>query len=182
MHRGGVHGCTGGGASVHRVLRRNVIETKTNHDSAGVNSAGEAGTPTAFAEFWARYPRRESKIQAQSTFKKFVKAKVGAERIMAALEKSIRGWAAAKTEKHYLPHASSWLNKQLWEDDPADDEKTPWSEPEHPPTVYSTPAPSAYVQTMTPLRQRWIDAMAESNDQPLSDEEGQALIAELLKK
>jgi hypothetical protein len=68
-----------------------------------------------FDEFWSLYPRKIAKATARKAW-----AKLSAEQhLMAA--KAIQAhcdyWRAKETELEFIPHASSWLNQERWEDE-----------------------------------------------------------------
>lgn len=66
-----------------------------------------------FDDFWSIYPRKVSKGHARLAFKKAC-AKVGAEIIIDAVKKfSI---AVEGKEKQYIPHPTTWLNGERWDD------------------------------------------------------------------
>lgn len=68
-----------------------------------------------FLEFWTRYPRRIGKAAAR---KAYVKAlKVGThDDIMFGLSQQMP--SLASREQQYIPHPSTWLNQERWNDDP----------------------------------------------------------------
>lgn len=70
-----------------------------------------------FSEFWASYPKREAKQQAEATYSKHVKAGVSHESIMHALNRHVAKWAKDGTEAKFIPQPSSWLNKTPWLDE-----------------------------------------------------------------
>jgi hypothetical protein len=75
--------------------------------------------PDGFAAFWAVWPNRKSK---QAALKAWLKLKPDAamvSRLLAAVEIQ-KGWSTwTKDGGQYIPHASTWLNNQRWEDEPA---------------------------------------------------------------
>lgn len=67
-----------------------------------------------FNEFWQKYPRREGKRQAQKAFMVAIK-RIGCHKpILAGLLTSER----LKREPKYIPHATTWLNGDGWDDEP----------------------------------------------------------------
>jgi hypothetical protein len=91
------------------------------------------GLPAAqaarFDRFWAVYPKRVSKGQAQSAWAKLNPDDALTERIIAAVQ-------VAKDKDHrftgdgrYIPYPSTWLNARGWEDDhtaPVEDKNARW--------------------------------------------------------
>lgn len=75
-----------------------------------------------FQAFWQAYPRRIGKGAARTAFKKALNFASGDEIIQGALHYS-RHCEEMGTEKQYIPHPSTWLNGERWEDD-LESEKT----------------------------------------------------------
>lgn len=89
-----------------------------------VSSADADG---AFDLFWAKYPRKVAKQAAVKAFAKATKTTTP-EEVMVGLRRYLPVWA--KSEKQYIPHASTWLNDGRWEDeDPSADTTRPASSP-----------------------------------------------------
>ena len=70
----------------------------------------------AFDAFWSAYPRRVGKGAARKAFAKAI-TKVDLQTMLDALErrKSSNQWA--KDGGEFVPHPSTWLNQERWEDD-----------------------------------------------------------------
>jgi DNA-binding transcriptional ArsR family regulator len=77
---------------------------------------GGGPTDTTFAEFWAMYPRKESKPRALRAFKAAVKRTGDLEVIMAGLRRWTAHWTAARTATHFIPGPAVWLNGDKWDD------------------------------------------------------------------
>jgi len=75
-----------------------------------------------FVEFWQRYPRKEKKPAA---LRAWTKQKCGNglfNEVMTGLERYLAGpWKGKDTQ--YIPHPSSWLNDQRWNDEIENKEK-----------------------------------------------------------
>jgi len=68
-----------------------------------------------FDEFWSLYPRKIAKAAARKAW-----AKLSAEQqLMAAkaINTHCEYWKAKETELEFIPHASSWLNGERYEDE-----------------------------------------------------------------
>lgn len=70
-----------------------------------------------FEDFWAAYPRKVAKGNARKAFAAAMK-KATIEEISAGLNKQLA--ALSKKERQYIPHASTWLNGERWNDEPTD--------------------------------------------------------------
>jgi hypothetical protein len=68
-----------------------------------------------FNEFWQRYPRKVGKGAARKAYGKAAK-KVAHDDVMHAL--SVQMPALESKEQQYMPHASTWLNGERWDDEP----------------------------------------------------------------
>lgn len=72
-----------------------------------------------FDEFWAAYPRKVGKPAAKTKFKAAVtRKKVNPDDIMLGLSNWTRYWHADGTEERLIPHPSTWLNQERWNDNP----------------------------------------------------------------
>lgn len=71
----------------------------------------------AFDDFWTRYPRKVGKGQARKAYAKALKVARHAD-IMHGLSQQLDAMSAK--EKQFIPHASTWLNGERWEDEPED--------------------------------------------------------------
>jgi len=73
-----------------------------------------------FEDFWAAYPRKVAKGNARKAFAAAMK-KATIEEISAGLNKQLA--ALSKKERQYIPHASTWLNGERWNDEPTDNDE-----------------------------------------------------------
>lgn len=71
----------------------------------------------SFGMFWAIYPRKIGKAQAQKVWSRITK-KVPAETILDGLRSQLPILKAKETQ--FIPHASTWLNQERWNDEPSD--------------------------------------------------------------
>lgn len=75
-----------------------------------------AASGEEFDLFWAKYPRKIGKGQAVKAWRAATK-KADAPTILGGLDAHLPIWA--HTEEKFIPHASTWLNGERWEDAPA---------------------------------------------------------------
>lgn len=88
--------------------------------SAAARESSPPDWKQGFEAFWVQYPRKKGKGAAEKAYKAALKI-VGAETLMAAcLRFSAAEDAAYRKgkEAQYTPHASTWLNRRSWEDEP----------------------------------------------------------------
>lgn len=69
-----------------------------------------------FDDFWSQYPRKVSKGTARKAWAKALKL-ASPDAIMAGLNNSIAFWEREATATTFIPHASTWLNGERWEDE-----------------------------------------------------------------
>lgn len=69
-----------------------------------------------FQAFWQAYPRRIGKGAARTAFKRAIKFSSGDEIVQGAIAYASH-CEEMGTEKQYIPHPSTWLNAERWEDD-----------------------------------------------------------------
>lgn len=68
-----------------------------------------------FDRFWSAYPRKIGKGAARKSYERALK-KVSHEIIMHGLSQQLPDMQSK--EKQFIPHASTWLNQERWEDEP----------------------------------------------------------------
>lgn len=69
-----------------------------------------------FDAFYTAYPRHVGRRAAAKAFKAAAKrAKI--DQIMKGLEGYKAYWEARQTKKEYIPHPSTWLNQDRWDDE-----------------------------------------------------------------
>ena len=129
--RSSVGGQRGGADSEHPLVPAPV------DDAAAVASAAPptgnqlevrgGGTPTRgghrytdeFEKFWKTYPRKVGKAEAAKAFTKLLKGgQVDADQLTAAAQAHAQAWQQSGTSQEFIPHASTWLNKGRWSDEP----------------------------------------------------------------
>ena len=68
-----------------------------------------------FNEFWSLYPRKVNKAVARKSWQRLTEA----QQLMAAKAISVHCdyWKVKEIELEFIPHASTWLNQERWEDE-----------------------------------------------------------------
>ena len=69
----------------------------------------------SFEAFWKAYPRRVGKGAARKAYEKAIKIATPDE-IMAGLIRQLAYYATR--EQQFIPHPSTWLNGERWDDEP----------------------------------------------------------------
>jgi len=72
---------------------------------------------TAFARFWAVYPKRKSKGQAERAFFSISPDEQLLQTILSAVERAKTTEEWTKQRGKYVPHPASWLSAKGWEDE-----------------------------------------------------------------
>lgn len=86
---------------------------------------GDWKTDPSFQAFWEKYPR---KIAGAKAYKTWHSKKCGNgifQEVMTALEKMVDGPWADK-DKKFIPHPTTWLNQERWEDEIESAGDDPW--------------------------------------------------------
>lgn len=92
--------------------KKNIAKSNT---TSRANLAHPLDTPF-FLAFWQAYPRRIGKGDARAAFTKAATRNDPNVIVQAALAYA-KHVAEAGTEQKFIPHASTWLNGERWEDD-----------------------------------------------------------------
>jgi DNA-binding MarR family transcriptional regulator len=94
--------------------------TKEKHTNAAHNSLC-GGNGEYFQRFYAAYPRKVAKAEAEKSWAKLKPSQELVGQIMAAVEiqKQSKQWL--KDNGEFIPHPSTWLNKRRWEDELIDE-------------------------------------------------------------
>jgi DNA-binding transcriptional ArsR family regulator len=79
----------------------------------------EAAPEPTFEDFWKAYPRHEGRAAAARAFTKAAQLVPAAQLVAAAT--AYRDHPDRNRNAKYLPHASTWLNGQRWDDELATD-------------------------------------------------------------
>jgi len=96
------------GVTVTHQDNNNVTKLNINNSTWGVTQ-----TPT-FDDFWKLYPRKIAKGHARLAFNRALK-KTDAQTIFDAVAKFSE--SVEYKEKQYIPHPTTWLNGERWDDE-----------------------------------------------------------------
>ncbi|MFD6656859.1 helix-turn-helix domain-containing protein [Streptomyces parvus] len=70
-----------------------------------------------FDAWYALYPRKENRGKARLAFAAAVKRGVKPDHLITALHKHRDHWVACKTETKFIPHPTTWLNGERYDDE-----------------------------------------------------------------
>lgn len=106
----------------------------TGSEGQGVRGTEEKDSASTdqFDAFWAEYPRKDGKAAALKAWPKACK-KLEPPRLVAAARYWAGLWKAAGQEKSFIPHASTWLNGERWNDEPPSPRASPKTNGHHVP-------------------------------------------------
>ena len=68
-----------------------------------------------FNLFWAQYPRKIGRLTAQRSWEKL--SQENQQKALEAIVEHRKYWAAKGTDWEFIPHASTWLNQERFEDE-----------------------------------------------------------------
>lgn len=95
----------------------------------GDGGESELSPEQQWERWWFTYPRKTGKAAALKAWRAATR-KVPPQQLLAALEAHLPAWSAR--EERFIPHASTWLNNERWEDAPEPPprrEYSPWDAP-----------------------------------------------------
>lgn len=72
---------------------------------------------TAFEKFWRAYPKKKDKARAKKSFIKKCKSEEMLKTMIEAVEKQKDSKQWKEANGQYIPHPSTWLNGERWEDE-----------------------------------------------------------------
>ncbi|KAG0928227.1 hypothetical protein G6F31_017784 [Rhizopus arrhizus] len=79
------------------------------------NSARSPRAAQDFADFWAIFPRRVGKRDAEKAWAKLRPQEKAAA--IEAMPKHVEYWNACGREREHIPHPATWLNGARWDDE-----------------------------------------------------------------
>jgi hypothetical protein len=68
-----------------------------------------------FENFWQQYPRKIGKLTAKRSWEKL--SQENQQKALEAIVEHRKYWSAKGTEWEFIPHASTWLNQERFEDE-----------------------------------------------------------------
>ena len=68
-----------------------------------------------FEQFWASYPRKVGKLTAKRSWEKL--SQENKQKALEAIVEHRKYWVAKGTDWEFIPHASTWLNQERFEDE-----------------------------------------------------------------
>jgi hypothetical protein len=68
-----------------------------------------------FENFWSQYPKKVGKLTAKRSWEKL--SQENQQKALEAIIEHRKYWAAKGTDWEFIPHASTWLNQERFEDE-----------------------------------------------------------------
>jgi hypothetical protein len=68
-----------------------------------------------FENFWLQYPKKVGKLTAKRSWEKL--SQENQQKALEAIIEHRKYWAAKGTDWEFIPHASTWLNQERFEDE-----------------------------------------------------------------
>lgn len=110
--------------STHEATFKQQQYNNNNNINKGTNKQGNNNTlsrsdrhATAFSIFWATYPKKVCKADAEKAWKKIPDDMDLYHAIMNGLSKWKQSEEWQRDGGRFIPHAATWLNGKRWEDD-----------------------------------------------------------------
>lgn len=110
------------GKSNGKKMAETETETETETDIPPISPPQGDDRATAFARFWSAYPRKVGKKTAEAKFKTALQ-RADAETIIAGAHRLADD--PNLPEAQFIPHPSTWLNRDGWEDEPLPERHQP---------------------------------------------------------
>ena len=86
-------------------------------ESKALAPSTATGEGSDFDAFWQAYPRKVAKGAARKAWKATAKIRPPVECLLLALEDQVDSEDGLSDEKKFMPHASTWLRNEQWEDE-----------------------------------------------------------------
>lgn len=95
-----------------------VVDAQVGREGKGKESNRRVKTrvDNAFDKFWAEYPRKDAKVQAEKALSKIAPSEELLAEILDGLKRAVASEQWCKDEGRFIPYASTWLNQRRWED------------------------------------------------------------------
>ena len=68
-----------------------------------------------FEQFWQQFPKKVGKLTARRSWEKL--SQENQQKALEAIVEHRKYWSAKGTEWEFIPHASTWLNQERFEDE-----------------------------------------------------------------
>ena len=68
-----------------------------------------------FENFWSQYPKKVGKLTAKRSWEKL--SQENQQKALEAIVEHRKYWSAKGTDWEFIPHASTWLNQERFEDE-----------------------------------------------------------------
>ena len=76
-----------------------------------------------FENFWSQYPKKVGKLTAKRSWEKL--SQENQQKALEAIVEHRKYWSAKGTDWEFIPHASTWLNQERFEDELVVENKKP---------------------------------------------------------
>jgi hypothetical protein len=96
--------------------RKQTLE-KSREDKEQIKVKPTAQNPAGFARFWAAYPKKKSKGDAEKAFKSIKPSEQVLEAILQAITRAMTSVEWAKDGGQFIPYPGTWLRAKGWEDE-----------------------------------------------------------------
>lgn len=89
----------------------------SNKEEKVINTSIQRYEDISFEEFWVKYPRKIAKTEAKKCWNKIKPTELLVNNILNSLENQTKSSQWNRDNGQFIPHASTWLNQQRWQDE-----------------------------------------------------------------
>lgn len=93
------------------------VHTKDNLPKDNQQKKKPCASAGAFAQFWAAYPKKKSKVQAEKAFSKINPSEQLLGAMLASIGRARTSEDWTKSGGQFIPYPATWLNQRRWEDE-----------------------------------------------------------------
>lgn len=109
---------------VSNITKLSIVNSNNDNTTSSCAKLAHPNETPAFKAFWNAYPRRIGKGAARTAFAKACKHTDSNQIIQGAMEYATH-CNEMGTESQFIPHPSTWINAERWEDDLESEKKQP---------------------------------------------------------
>ena len=102
---------------------KNQNQNKNKSENKNEDNEEMCAREARFDRFWALYPRKTAKQEAEKAFKRVDPDDELLETMIAAVEKQKKSEQWTRDGGQYIPHPATWLNQKRWTDEMPDSHK-----------------------------------------------------------
>jgi hypothetical protein len=102
----------------NRGEQRRIEEKRTEETTPPLPPASGGSDDDGFDDFWKAYPRKIGKGAARRAWQKTMPSRPPMENVLDSIERAKASEQWQKDDGQFIPHPSTWLNQERWDDEP----------------------------------------------------------------